>query len=101
MKTRAEVDDLKRQWKDCGGDFPIQQEGFEEYTDELRKFEEESEAEWRLREWVDRQKEMRAFGLDPQNDGHKLLFAQIKKLEYRIAALERWIEKEDAASNVW
>lgn len=92
-KTREEVEDLKRQWKSCGGDFGLRQEGFEEYAEELRLFEAECEARWKAERREQMEFEMREHGLDPRRDDHVALFGMLMRMKYRLFALEERVTK--------
>lgn len=92
MKTRVEVDDLKRQWKDCGGDFPIVVEGFEDYAEELCAFALAIHADWRRESYETEARRMRDMGLNPKRAAHVVTYQYLLRLELRIAALERSVD---------
>jgi hypothetical protein len=58
LKTRQEVEELKRQWRNDPCWDLWEQEGFEEYKNELRSYAEQKEAEWEAEEQM--RKEARA-----------------------------------------
>ena len=83
MKTQAEIDDLKAQWKaDPCWDI-ADTDGFEEHRAELEKY----QAKWE-REWHDRE-QGRKEGLCVIYNVNMALLDYIEKLEARIERLEK------------
>ena len=91
MKTRAEVEELKRQWKqdDC---WEIETtEGFEEYADELREFSEKCQVEWNQRKLA----RLAAKALNLGVPGNISLAEQWELMEYKIRELQDKFDRHD------
>lgn len=91
MKTREEVDELKRQWRndpcwDLGDE-----DGFEEYWGELNQYRRDCEMMWKEQEL--RRKHLRADALGIP--GNFALLAHIETLERKIKALQEYNEAEE------
>lgn len=88
VKTRKEVEELKEMWlSDPVWDL-AETEGFEEYKEELKKFQEEKEAEWEAMRKEEEKK------LDAEADalGVRGLYRLVKKLETLLERHEKAIE---------
>jgi hypothetical protein len=96
MKTREEVEELKRQWlNDNIWDIETT-EGFEEYHDELWSFRVVKEQEWERNEEIRLQKRAMSIGIDD----NLLLMKYIERLEKRIDMLEEKLNKHDKTEHV-
>lgn len=84
MKTRQEVERLKRDWEfDPNWDIE-KTEGFEEYYDELLTFSNEKKAKWNEENNLRRLKRSRELGIE----GNYKLLDYIESLENRIEKIE-------------
>jgi polyhydroxyalkanoate synthesis regulator phasin len=83
MKTREEVDALKANWLEdpCWDLYTT--EGFEEYHEELGRFQAVKEAEWE----VEREQELQKYADELGTDNLKLA-EYVRRLERRIDNLE-------------
>lgn len=91
MKTREEVEDLKKQWA-CDPIWDIENtEGFEEYYAELAAYSRDMEARWAREYDAHMANEAERVGI---TDNTKLL-NYLLRLEERIAQLERNNEARD------
>jgi hypothetical protein len=95
LKTRQEVEELKRQWRNDPCWDLWEQEGFEEYKNELRSYAEQKEAEWEAEEQM--RKEARASKLGIP--GNFALLWYIESLERRLTDIESRIEYVDDRVN--
>lgn len=87
MATQEQIDNLKTQWlhDPCWDIYDT--EGFEDHREELKKYQDKVESEWkaqREKETADRAIEL---GCSPQ------LARYIMNLEYRLAAMQEMIDK--------
>lgn len=95
MKTRMEVEALKRNWiKDPIWDI-YDTEGYEEYRDELRKFQTNMMQEWRAREYNKVYDYARGLGIEtlgnPADEPNLELAKLLMQIEERLTALEnKW-----------
>jgi hypothetical protein len=84
MKTREEVEELKRQWLD-NTIWDIETTGgFEEYYNELWSFRVDMEQDWKRNKKIRLQKKAMSIGIG----NNLLLMEYIEKLEGRIDILE-------------
>lgn len=88
MKSREEVQELKAQWRrdPCWDIFDT--EGFEEYREELKSYQEECEFVWDQMRVRDLEIKAGKMGI-PNN---LVLAAYIEKLEFRISQLSEKIQ---------
>lgn len=90
-KTREEVDELKRNWEADPCWELSETEGFEEFKEELVKFEEQKKAAWKRKEG------RRLHSLAMEWGVNQLVFAErfarnMTKLLFRLSSLERRVE---------
>jgi hypothetical protein len=92
MKTRQEVEALKRNWLNDSCWDIYETEGFEEYRDELRVFQINMEQEWRAEQYnkvYDFAQSLSITELgNPEDDTNLELAKYLMRLEDRIKKLE-------------
>ena len=97
MKTREEVEALKKNWlHDPCWDI-YETEGFEEYRAELVTFQTNMHSEWRAGEYNRIYKFAETLGIDnlgnPEDEPNLELAKYLDKLEMRIADIEKRLER--------
>ena len=97
MKTRVEVEALKKNWMGDSCWDIYETEGFEEYRDELRVFQTNMMQEWRAKEYNRVYDFARSIGIenlgDKDDEPNLELAKYILKLENRIKELEERMER--------
>ena len=90
MKTRAEVEEFKRQWKiDPAWDIEDSGEEWAEYQTELQEFQREWEEKWKQSNMA----RLRLKALRLGVPGNTQLAEQWELLEYKISELQDKLEK--------
>ena len=91
MKTKEEVEDLKRQWKADGCWDIWETEGFEEYREELKQFQYDYERECKAKAYNKLYKFAESLAIEKLGDGEEpdlSLAKYLERLEGRIRELE-------------
>lgn len=88
VKTREEVEELKKEWLDDPCWDLYDTEGFEEYRDELKKFQEEWEAKWE----AERMKKEKQLDIEADELGVRGLYRLVLRLETILKRHEKAIE---------